>query len=175
VYLDTTFSIGLIARVRTNIQPTAAAQANATGFEGATYARKLGTASTTVTDTATAKSDHNARFFIADNNGANSLLVAGARTKRRVACFSEHFSRFKPGEARCRGTLAADVHSICGLGSRKSRNARDDTHHNTDTIVDWRAAELGLFAWMGLLSWWWARHYSDYRYYFSSDGTNLMT
>ena len=75
-----------------------------------------------------------------------------------------------------RGTSAPDMHSILGFGiAEETRHAWDDTHHYSDTAADRRAAELGLFEWMGVLSGRWARHHSDHRYYFSPNGTNIET
>jgi len=59
--------------------------------------------------------------------------------------------------------------------AEEKRHAWNDTHHYSDTTADRRAAELGLFKWMGLLSGRWARHHSDHRYYFNPDGTNIAT
>jgi hypothetical protein len=57
--------------------------------------------------------------------------------------------------------------------AKEKRHAWNDTHRYSDTAADRRAAELGLFKRMGLLSGRWARHHSDHRYYFGPDGTNL--
>ena len=66
LHLDTHLTIGSIARVRTKIQATITAHVSATAPDGTTTLRKSGTTSTTLRDTATAKSDHSAQFFIAD-------------------------------------------------------------------------------------------------------------
>jgi hypothetical protein len=66
-------SISSIARVRTKIQATITAQVNATAPDGSTTARKLGTASMTLTDKATAKSSDNGQFLIADNSSCPVL------------------------------------------------------------------------------------------------------
>ena len=84
LYLDTHLTIGSIARVRTKNQATITAHVSATAPDGTTTLRKSGTTSTTLRDTATAKSDHSAQFFITDNNRVPSLVVAGPATKRHV-------------------------------------------------------------------------------------------
>src|SRR5271165_3819298 len=71
--LDTHFTIGSIARLRTNIQATTTAQVNAIAPDGTTTSRKSGTTSTTLRDKATAKSDHCGQFFIADDNRVPGL------------------------------------------------------------------------------------------------------
>ena len=81
LHLDTHLTIGSIARVRTKIQATITAHVSATAPDGTTTLRKSGTTSTTLRDTATAKSDHSAQFFIADNNRVPSLVVAGSSDK----------------------------------------------------------------------------------------------
>ena len=57
--------------------------------------------------------------------------------------------------------------------AKEKRHAWNDTHRYSDTTADRRAAELGLFKRMGLLSRRGARHHSDHRYYFGPDGANL--
>ena len=80
-------SVGAIARERTNIQATITAQVNATAFDGTTTLRKSGTARMTLTDKATAKSDHSGQFLTADVSHLSSLVVARL-SDNAVSCFN---------------------------------------------------------------------------------------
>ena len=63
-----------------------------------------------------------------------------------------------------------------GLGkAEENADAGNDTHHYSDTAAGRRAAELGLFKGMGLLSGRRARHHIDHRYYAGPNGTSITT
>ena len=57
--------------------------------------------------------------------------------------------------------------------AEENAKARNDTHHYSDTAADRRAADVGLFKRLGLLSRRWARHHPDHRYYSGLDGTSI--
>ena len=83
-------------------------------------------------------------------------------TKRHVLisnrCATEklvlkHLQAEVEAERIVHGTSAPNMHSILGFGfAEEKRHAWNDTHHYSDTTADRRAAELGLFKRMGLLS-----------------------
>jgi hypothetical protein len=94
-------------------------------------------------------------------------MLAGGRKKSRASA-SENPSA--PALNARRGFF---LRTVDALKTAENEDAWDDTDYHFDTAACRRTTDVGLFKWLGLLSWRDAWRHSDYRNYSGPDGPNI--